>query len=111
MRKMLMILILLTFVFPIYSIADDVTLGSPKQVLKPATIARVEIDQINDSRINYTIRWRDTSGEIYSQSFILEGADYDAVMKSDIIAGNVGNKIGVVLRNRILLKIKAIQGL
>ena len=114
MKKLCVVIafvVLAAFIGLTISYSEDVTLGSPKQVIKSATVARVEIDEINDSRIRYTIRWRDSSDELIVQSFILSGADYDDVMKSNIVAGNVGNNIGVVLRNRILTAIRTKHGL
>jgi len=113
MKTLILILVLFLQIVvfaPSICMAEDVVLPAPTDVMRKAIIARVEIDQINDSRIHYTIRWRDGTGEIISQPFTLQGADYDAVMKSNIVLGNVGSGIGGVLRNRILLKIKAVHG-
>ncbi len=90
---------------------DEITLISPKEILRRATIAGIDVDEINDSRIEYTIKWKDGSGEIYSQHFNLSGSDYYDVILSNIVSGDVGKKIGARLRARIIAKIKEIHSI
>ncbi len=90
---------------------DEIILGTPKMLLRPATIAGIDVDEINDSRIEYTIKWKDGNGEIYSQHFDLQGSDYNDVILDNVVSGDVGKKIGARLRARIIAKIKVVHGL